>query len=46
MSSAYDIAHMLNVGGVDSAALAEVVLDYFDDDCGLFTFFQYYNTVL
>ena len=33
MSPADDIACMLNVGGVDSAALAEVMLDYFDDAC-------------
>ena len=52
MSPADDIACMLNVGGVDSATLAEVMLDYFDDACddkGVFTFLltmQYYNRVL
>ena len=40
MSSANDIARMLNVRGVDSTALAEVMLDYFDDDRGMFTFFS------
>ena len=44
MSSADDIARMLNVGGVDNAALSEVISDYFADDrpqedAGLFTFF-------
>ena len=47
MSSTDDIARLLNLGGADSTALAEVITDYFWDegaapfeDSGLFTFFQ------
>ena len=43
MSSMDDIARLLNLGGADSTALAEVITDYWpywDEDSDLFTFFQ------
>ena len=47
MSSKEDIARLLNLGGADSTALAEVITDCWDDegaasleDSDLFTFFQ------
>ena len=45
MSTETDIAQLLNAGGVDSAALAEVIADYFneatqEEERGLFTFLQ------
>lgn len=44
MSTADEVARMLNLGGVDGSALAEVISDYFEygepeeDELGLFTF--------
>ena len=35
MSSADDVARMLNLAGADSTALADVILDYFEGGAGL-----------
>ena len=43
--SSSEIARMLSLGGADSAALADVITDYFGggepDDLGLFTFLTF-----